>query len=139
MRVLTRKPDRARGQLPYRGVEFYSLSQLQQALTGATGVVNLAGILLDGTILDYQSALNFTCGSNLRRSWLCQSALHMQKESAVYLECFHTCSYSHGPGMTCCSQAVSFVRLSTIHSVCPWLVGPAIWQPTKLNLLVLGH
>lgn len=44
VRVLTRNPDKARGKLPYARVRFYNLQQqLQEALKGATGVVNLAG------------------------------------------------------------------------------------------------
>ena len=44
VRVLTRNPDKARGKLPYARIRFYNIQQqLQEALKGATGVVNLAG------------------------------------------------------------------------------------------------
>ncbi|KAL3144473.1 hypothetical protein ABBQ32_004213 [Trebouxia sp. C0010 RCD-2024] len=44
VRVLTRNPDKARGKLPYARLRFYNIQQqLQEALQGATGVVNLAG------------------------------------------------------------------------------------------------
>lgn len=47
VRVLTRNPDKARGKLPYARIRFYNIQQqLQEALNGATGVVNLAGTAL---------------------------------------------------------------------------------------------
>ena len=47
VRVLTRNPDKARGKLPYTRIRFYNIQQqLQEALKGATGVVNLAGTVI---------------------------------------------------------------------------------------------
>ena len=43
MRVLTRDVGRARGKLPYGRLEFFGPSDWQKGLSGATGVVNLAG------------------------------------------------------------------------------------------------
>ena len=46
VRVLTRNPDKARGKLPYARLQFFNIQQqLQEALKGADGVVNLAGTL----------------------------------------------------------------------------------------------
>ncbi len=43
VRVLTRDVGRARGKLPYGRLEFFGPSDWQRGLSGATGVVNLAG------------------------------------------------------------------------------------------------
>lgn len=43
VRVLTRNINSAKSKLQYPGLEFYSLSQIQEAVTGADAVVNLAG------------------------------------------------------------------------------------------------
>lgn len=43
VRVLTRDVNRAKAKLQYPNLEFYSLSQIQQAVNGADAVVNLAG------------------------------------------------------------------------------------------------
>ena len=49
VRVLTRNPDKAQGKLPYARIKFYNIQQqLQEALKGATGVVNLAGTVTCG-------------------------------------------------------------------------------------------
>eukprot|EP00775_Hariotina_reticulata_P007725 gene7725-7924_t len=43
VRVLTRNINSAKSKLQYPGLEFYSLNQIQEAVTGADAVVNLAG------------------------------------------------------------------------------------------------
>lgn len=43
MRVVTRNVNSAKGKLQYPGLEFYSLSQIADAVNGADAVVNLAG------------------------------------------------------------------------------------------------
>lgn len=43
VRVITRDANSARGKLPLPGLEFYSLAQVQAAVTGADAVINLAG------------------------------------------------------------------------------------------------
>ena len=44
VRVLTRDVGRARSKLPYGRLEFFGPSDWQRGLSGATGVVNLAGV-----------------------------------------------------------------------------------------------
>jgi NAD dependent epimerase/dehydratase family enzyme len=43
VRVITRNVNSARSKLQYPGLEFYSLAQTADAVTGADAVVNLAG------------------------------------------------------------------------------------------------
>lgn len=43
VRVLTRNVNSAKGKLQYPGLEFYTLNQITEAVTGADAVVNLAG------------------------------------------------------------------------------------------------
>ncbi len=43
VRVLTRDVGGARGKLPYGRLEFFGSADWQRGLSGATGVVNLAG------------------------------------------------------------------------------------------------
>jgi NAD dependent epimerase/dehydratase family enzyme len=43
VRVITRNVSGAKGKLPYPGLEFYSLNEIQKAVDGAYAVVNLAG------------------------------------------------------------------------------------------------
>ena len=52
VRVLTRDVGRARGKLPYGRLEFFGPSDWQLGLTGATGVVNLAGASVECTSLN---------------------------------------------------------------------------------------
>ena len=57
VRVLTRNPDKARGKLPYARIRFYNIQQqLQEALKGATGVVNLAGTVTSSQHTPHMSA-----------------------------------------------------------------------------------
>lgn len=43
VRVISRDVNRARAQLQYPGLQFFSASQLSEAVSGADAVVNLAG------------------------------------------------------------------------------------------------
>lgn len=45
VRVLSRNPLKARGKLPYPGLQFVAPAQWAEAVCGCTAVVNLAGVL----------------------------------------------------------------------------------------------
>jgi len=72
VRVVTRNVNSAKSKLQYPGLEFYSLSQIADAVRGADAVVNLAGEPI-GT--------RCGCGTDARFHICCQqvqqSSLHM--------------------------------------------------------------
>ena len=121
VRVLTRNPDKARGKLPYTRIRFYNIQQqLQEALKGATGVVNLAGTVMSCTVSLIHKEPCHTCVSGYM--FVKRGCKAMHKRPAWSQQ---PPAAAHTASLACdciciCSSVLSYTKVSLL-SINPFL------------------